>query len=138
VNPMSSSSIRPGVAFTGIPTHAANLTAGFARGGTSVTVVTNYVGDMYNKWTQDNSFSFNNFYARFQMYVDRYTNRNLNVLRPAYAKSDVAVSQRITSSASFTVNIVNVGNNFGAESGSLNPALGRQTSMGVSLRYPRR
>ena len=72
------------------------------------------------------------------MYVERRNvSTDYGLRKPGYVKSDFAMSQRLTNGATFLVNVVNLGNNFASDAGTLIPTLGRQTSFGLSLKFPK-
>jgi len=140
VNSQYSGSYHRGQTFALVPTHTGNVIASFAHGGASATMTANYMGSV----VADN---YNNEYtgllgygigaSRIQMYLPRKRSVSTVLPQPAYVKTDIAASQRLTPWASFTVNIINLSNSFHGESIYFEPALGRQTSFGISLRTPR-
>jgi outer membrane receptor for ferrienterochelin and colicin len=122
-----------GMRFLNLPSHTGNITATYAMGGTSVTVVTNYVGSA-NRSSSDYSTAFSQL--RLMVYTPRATGFQSQMVNPGYVKSDVTASHRLSSALSATFNVTNLGNNFGNDYRNMWPTLGRQTALGLSLRYP--
>src|SRR5690606_1273071 len=98
-----------GQTFLQIPTHTGNLTASAAYGGTSVTLVANYIGGVV-KHIDDNMIVYEWNRARIKAYAIRgYIPPYTPVARAGYLKSDLAASHRLSSSVSVTLNVVNLG-----------------------------
>jgi hypothetical protein len=127
----------PSGSFVGLPTHTGNFTLTYAAGGTSLTWATNYTGRAIGRNDTDISM-LRRDRARINTYYERL--KFTFGYRPtlSYVKSNVGVSHRMNGWTSATLNVTNVTNDFTSDAGDMFPSLGRQTLLGLSLRFPRR
>jgi hypothetical protein len=124
-------------AFVGVPTHTGNVTVSYGYGGTSMTFVTNYVGSSLQYGCATNP-ELARLFARIRAYTERVVSPCRRIApNLGYAKSDLAVSQRLSRWASASLNVMNLGDNYASDVTDQFPSLGRQTLLGVSLRFPR-
>src|SRR5690606_20716178 len=125
----------PGKSFLRAPSHTANVNATYAYGGTSLTLVANYVGTTLQPLASED-IVYEEMYKRIKTYLPLEGVPRIMWSSPGYVKSNLSASHRLSPSVSATLHVNNLGNSYGSEVGFINPTLGRQTSLGVSLRFP--
>jgi outer membrane receptor protein involved in Fe transport len=136
VSPLYTGNLTRGRSFTGLMTHSGYASATYAYGGTSIVGSMSYVGATLVDSRPVMVF-YDALYSRTKMYVDRFGVRTFFSSKPGYAKSDLAISQRVNAWASATLNVNNLANSFQSDAYEYYPSLGRQTTVGMTLRFPR-
>jgi outer membrane receptor for ferrienterochelin and colicin len=124
--------------FTWLPTHTGSVGLDYARGGTTIALNTSYVGKSVQALAFTSIDQMMNVYglARLPEYLPRRVYVATSVGDPGYAKSDLVATHRLNRAVTATLNVMNLTNSFQSDASMINPTLGRQTTFGLSLRYP--
>ncbi len=111
----------------------------YAHGGSAVTLVTNYIGQMMNDGGQGPGLLmlYQEYYnSRVRVYNYRGTVLDMAYMEPGYVKSDLSLTHRLHPKITAIINITNLGNTAHSDLYWLSPALGRVSTFGLLIRLP--